>query len=1135
MHVEPAQMSSLVTAILMSSAVWGAPCGGRLVEAREPVLLPLEAPQDVAVDPADGSVWISSGLSNRILKLDSDLREVGWVEAPFEEFGKEGVTGIAWHPVRETLLVVQPVLEQIWELSRDGTPTGLVVGLEQIPRPVNIIPRPFVKGIFFDPEGDRGRGSIWLVESVMTAVYEITLEGEILRSFCHPDDPDGCPGEGAAARSNGIGLLPVDGEPEAVEIVGKADGRERILHVDLDGESVGVEFPLEVIGGRVGGFCRTRWEEAGSGAERDVFLVTVESSAELHVLEIFEPGLLPIRDLSVEALSFSVQLSWKSFDAYERIELAREGELYATLPGTATAWTDGAPLEGVTRYEVAAVRGGCDSRLEGSVVFGPGQVLHSTLLDTNYPIDVTEDGEGNLWITDLENRVLIYDKDLRFITEFPGPFLEEGDELTGIAYNPDKDTVFLYNAALNDVAEIDMTGALAALPFPSGVTGPLDEEPVVLSMLFHPEGAAGEGSFLYLEYGTSTLQERTRTGELLGQCLHPDQGAQPPPAGAPFAAFSGGMTSGPDRSFSRLSLAGGRIRDGQITRILGLDFDSCQTMGEEVTASGIAPFTTPWLMGIHGTVHEMREVLYVVVPDYPQGHLLELDARRPSVPGLTALTCTQPTALHSVELLFSNPGGLEGIEVLRNGELVTGIDGDATSFVDRDVPAGEHTYALRPWKDGAAGDEVQCSLRVGPGSIALREFTFPASVLHQVALDPLTGGYVTASRVENEEGDLSRWDAELRFEEFLHSSFTRPLTVAALAVRAAGGTSEIHVLGWNPGAASGTQQTFPVRVLDREGEVLREYPVTPPRPRGRFVVFPSGMGWDSGSDSFWLLERNSATVMNFTPEGEMLRVFPHPARIHQDHVYNYGLAVDGERGVLYLSTAGPFDHTITRIVEVTRHGTVTGVEVPVGGFPYEDVWGFALNGESTSLVAFSMGSGVQDLVSYRAADPLVPMENVSCALEGNDAVLSWTNPTPYEWITIWRDGIEVATLAGTATEWTDAGDGGPGIYRLCGRRDGFTSASVICGPIFSRSFLRGDAEENGKTNISDAIVILEFLFLGGETPACLDAADVDDSGDLAITDGIALLGFLFLSGPPPEPPFPYAGLDFTPDDLECRG
>jgi hypothetical protein len=72
--------------------------------------------------------------------------------------------------------------------------------------------------------------------------------------------------------------------------------------------------------------------------------------------------------------------------------------------------------------------------------------------------------------------------------------------------------------------------------------------------------------------------------------------------------------------------------------------------------------------------------------------------------------------------------------------------------------------------------------------------------------------------------------------------------------------------------------------------------------------------------------------------------------------------------------------------------------------------------------------------------------------------------------------------------------------------------------------VRGDADSNGRIELTDAIRILGFLFLGGANPApaCFDSADSDDNGRLELTDAVRILGFLFLGGtnPPPAPPTP---------------
>ena len=96
------------------------------------------------------------------------------------------------------------------------------------------------------------------------------------------------------------------------------------------------------------------------------------------------------------------------------------------------------------------------------------------------------------------------------------------------------------------------------------------------------------------------------------------------------------------------------------------------------------------------------------------------------------------------------------------------------------------------------------------------------------------------------------------------------------------------------------------------------------------------------------------------------------------------------------------------------------------------------------------------------------------------------------------------------------------------------AATLVQGALGSR-FVRGDADLNRAVNLSDAVFILRFLFLGGSEPPCLDAADVNDVARIEISDSIYLLRYLFLGGPPPPPPFERPGVDISPETaLGCE-
>lgn len=83
-------------------------------------------------------------------------------------------------------------------------------------------------------------------------------------------------------------------------------------------------------------------------------------------------------------------------------------------------------------------------------------------------------------------------------------------------------------------------------------------------------------------------------------------------------------------------------------------------------------------------------------------------------------------------------------------------------------------------------------------------------------------------------------------------------------------------------------------------------------------------------------------------------------------------------------------------------------------------------------------------------------------------------------------------------------------------------------------FRRGDANSDGRRNISDVTFTLLFVLGSGAEPPCHKSADSDDSGTLEVTDVVFLLHFLFLEGAAPPSPFPSCGPDPTVDQLSCE-
>ena len=116
--------------------------------------------------------------------------------------------------------------------------------------------------------------------------------------------------------------------------------------------------------------------------------------------------------------------------------------------------------------------------------------------------------------------------------------------------------------------------------------------------------------------------------------------------------------------------------------------------------------------------------------------------------------------------------------------------------------------------------------------------------------------------------------------------------------------------------------------------------------------------------------------------------------------------------------------------------------------------------------------------------------------------------------------------------------------------EGYFSGAVPGGAAFSRSlgrvrfenppaydpsvpFRRGDANNNDAIDLVDAIFVMQFLFVGGAAPLCVDSADANDDGQVNILDPVNLLEYFFNSGPPPPVPFASCAKDPTYDQLRC--
>ncbi|MBN1418466.1 MAG: hypothetical protein JXP34_06785, partial [Planctomycetes bacterium] len=167
-----------------------------------------------------------------------------------------------------------------------------------------------------------------------------------------------------------------------------------------------------------------------------------------------------------------------------------------------------------------------------------------------------------------------------------------------------------------------------------------------------------------------------------------------------------------------------------------------------------------------------------------------------------------------------------------------------------------------------------------------------------------------------------------------------------------------------------------------------------------------------------------------------------------------------------------------------------------------------------------------------AITPLSPPE-VEATCRGDEVLLCWQLGTCIDrsaTIAILRNGVEIARIPAGTDCFSDRPCSDPRAdpdawYTLrvtdgCGRVASATAAASCC----RGRFRRGDCNDDGGVNVSDAVKIANLLFAQGSEPSpCLLACDVNGSDAIGITDAVYLLNYLFESGPEPAAPWPRCG------------
>ena len=1034
------------------------------------------SPQDITYDEQSDTFWMSFFLDGSVRQFSADLTEqLATYASPLGP--NSFATGLTYDSLNDTLWLTDALRGDLVELNKFGDATGRTITPKFLSRHDGSTNH-FVRGMAFDRTGDNGHGSIWFVEVLGTLLYEIALTGETLRTISHPDDRDGFPGAGLQAPASDIDLIYEDGALAGVYITGGRMRVDTVRRLNLNGEYEGLAIPLIEAAGSVSAILQRPFVDPDTGAVTNAFLCVVESNAEFALISADEPDVREITGFRCTARSNDVSAAWNTFMPYDRIEVWNGCELIATLAGSATEWQG--QLEHPGEYELTLMAHAGERVIESRpclVVVGAGQVRALHPIVSTAPRDIATnagpDGDGSLiFVTDARTRtleVLDYFDFGPFTTlEFPEEFLDEQDFLSGVAHDPNRSATYLVNASTWTVGELDDVGVLARtfpLALPNLEDDP-EEEPnlgFVSGLTFDPAGDDGLGSLWLTEVATDTVYEVDLDGNILSSFPHPFLEIEAPPEGVPGAISSGGIALDPrshnGTEATELMLSGGTWTSGAQGWIVCVDKRNGRLVpGSSISLRGISDATrtsgvsiAPYRGQLDREDPEGAFSLLTLPLSVRVAVLAELELETPPAPALTFLSARQVGYRDETTLSFTHPGGLDAIEIYRDCEKISELAGDANLFVDRSAPLGPNEYAIRGKTTAGTGPFVRASVHLGPGAVLVRHPLWPTDGPQSLAVDPIDGTHhVSANRI-GDERTIFRYDANFRFLDARESTVERPWQISALSIRTTEtGDRWLYSIAWMqpvPFETIGSERFLLVAETMR-GERVGFEEIFPPRPTNGFITYPTALTWDATSDTFYYLGRNAKTFVQMSTIGETIREFPHPSPPFQNFVFNLGLSADPDRGTLFITGSNRFDLSVSKAMEMTFDGVLTGVEIPLA--PSDTViTGIHVRG--TDLVGVGRRRGRPEIVRIKAFAAM---------------------PQPF---------IRGDTDANGTVNITD-------VLNILNH--------LFIGAARPTCADTADTDDDGIINLTDAVVLLRHLFAGGAEPAePWNSADVDPTPD----------------------------------------
>lgn len=520
-------------------------------------------------------------------------------------------------------------------------------------------------------------------------------------------------------------------------------------------------------------------------------------------------------------------------------------------------------------------------------------------------------------------------------------------------------------------------------------------------------------------------------------------------------------------------------------------------------------------------VTSTAQTLPIVIQDGAVTVLPPLGPRPPEIS-----RCVQVVTRVSLE--WTNTETYDAISVVRDGETIATLPGDAIAWSDPLPSMGPHRYGLAGIRSGVSSIVAACEVVVGQAKVepvrdlacahhdGRVDLSWTAGDVYEGIIIRVDGGsLVTLS------GDATTYSASV--------PSGRPTLFEVIGIRE----------GYpSAGARCVVNGSFLLRAADvraQPGEKAVRIPIyattmEPLQDSSYCIALP--VPWISGP--------------GYTLEGSLLESIGYELFFPKNFGDRFRLGVMHDPlppvgpTLVPPSIEAPVFSVVVDVPPTAKPGEILPVTFSVCGDP--PIWTLFVVLRPVMLgvpvtptcIPGSLvigDTGVASVTNLRA-------DRVAGAKGDRNLRLSWQNSEQFDRIKIEMNGALIAEVPGDTSSFLAATLPNETYhFRVTAFRDERPSfpesltVSMLPGHLV---FRRGDFDADGWVNIGDAIRIFAYLFAMGAPPACVDAADVDDSGALDLGDPIFLLNFLFCGGRRPPCPGPYAeGFDPTPDELLC--